>query len=205
MSNFYVYSVEQMPRFDLAGKRGYTVDNDYIHFNGIHLPTLEAKTWTRIDDRFRSVRHHDRTDRQGHVYHVFADELVKANTERMRPRGVLFTDHEPSAEEKRRLEQEALELNTQFRLETIQHYEDQVREHETGNPARTKPTPYELECYEVLGMERPYSVAAFKSQRDPGGAAANRFAEALEKLVAHLGAGGHSAQKATPSKPPVAA
>lgn len=203
MSTYFVYSVEQMPRFDLAGKRGYTVDNDYIHYNGIHLPTIEAKTWTRIDDRFKSLRHHDRTDRQGHTYHVFADEIVKANSERLRSRGVLFIDHEPTAAEKTRLEREALELNTQFRLETIQHYEDQVREHETGNPARTKPTPYELECYEVLGMERPYSVAAFKSQRDPGGAAANRFAEALEKLVAHLGAGGINAQKAAPSKPAV--
>jgi hypothetical protein len=198
MSNFYVYSVEPMPRVDLFAKRDYSPDNDYIHYNGIHLAPIDAKTWTRIDDRFKSLRHHDRTDRQGHTYHVFADEIVKANRERLGPRGVVFTDHEPSATEKLELEKLALERNLQFRLETIQHYEDQVREHETGNPARTKPTSYELECYEVLGMERPYSVAAFKSQRDPGGAAANRFAEALEKLVAHLGAGGHSAQKAAP-------
>lgn len=186
MSTFYVYTVEPMPRTDLHMKRDYNPANDRIAYNGIYLPPVEAKTWTRIEDRFKSLRHLDRSDRQGHVYHVFADELVKANQERLRPRGVVFTDHEPTAAEKATLEKEALDANIQFRLEAIQHYEDQVREHETGNPARTKPTTYELECYEVLGMERPYSVAAFKSQRDPGGAVTERFAAAMEKLVERL-------------------
>lgn len=206
MSNFWVYSVEAMPRVDLFNKRDYNPANDYIAFNGIYLPPIAAKTWTRIDDRFRSLRHHDRTDKQGHVYHVFADEIVKANQERLRPRGVIFTDHEPTAAEKSTLEQDALNANLQFRMEAIQFYEDQVREHETGNPARTKPTTYELECYEVLGMERPYSVAAFKSQRQPGEAVAERFSAALEKLVAHLSQKeAPSAKTAHTSKPAPAA
>jgi hypothetical protein len=202
VSNYYVYSVEPMPRTDLFGKN-YNPNNDYIAYNGIYLPPIEAKTWTKIDDRFRSVRHHDRTDRQGHAYHVFADEIVKANRERLLPRGILFTDHEPTTAEKDELEKKALDLNVQFRLEAIQHYEDQVREHDTGNPGRTKPTTYELECYEVLGMERPHSVAAFKSQRDPGAAAAIRFAEAMEKLLEQL-KGGTSAAKTHPSGKPAA-
>ena len=206
MSNYFVYSVEPMPRVDLFGKRDYNPANDYIAYNGIYLPPIAAKTWTRIDDRFASLRHHDRTDKQGHRYHVFADEIVKANQERLRPRGVMFTDHEPTAAEKAQLEQEALNNNLQFRMEVIQFYEDQVREHETGNPARTKPTTYELECYEVLGMERPYSVAAFKSQRQPGEAVAERFAAAMEQLIKHLQpkAEAHSA-KAPSSKPAPAA
>lgn len=186
MSTYYVYSIEPMPRVDLFSKRDYNPSNDYIGYNGIYIPPVEAKTWTKIEDRFRSLRHHDRTDRQGHVYHVFADEIVKANQARLEPRGVVFTDHEPTAAERATLEKQAQERNIEFRLAAIQHYEDQVREHETGNPARTKPTTYELECYEILGMERPYSVAAFKSQRQPGEAVAERFAAAMEKLVAHL-------------------
>ena len=201
MSDYWVYSVEPMPRTDLFSKRDYNPINDYISYNGIYLDPIPAKTWVKIPDRFRSLRHHDRTDKQGHVYHVFADEIVKANRERMGARGTIFTDHEPTAAEKPVLEKTALDANVEFRLAAIQHYEDQVREHETGNPARTKPTSYELECYEVLGMERPYSVAAFKSQRDPGAAAATRFAEALEKLLAHLGAGGTSAAKVATPKP----
>jgi hypothetical protein len=202
-SNYWVYTVEPMPRVDLFGARDYTPDNDWISFNGIHIGAIPAKTWVQIPSRFKSVRHHDRTDRQGHVYHVFADEIVKANQHRA-SRGVVFTDHEPSVEEKAALEKKAMEANTQFRMEQMQRYEDSVREHDTGNPSRTKPTTYELECYELLGIERPGSVAAFKSARQPGEAVAERFAAAMEKLIAHLGGGTGAAKAHTPGKPSAA-
>lgn len=207
MSEYWMYSVEPMPRLDLVatGKRDYTPDNDWIGFNGVHIGPVPAKTWVRIPDRLKSLRHHDRTDRQGHVYHVFADEIVKANQVRHAPRGVIFTDHEPSAEERTRLEKEAQAANVQFRMEAMQHYEDQVREHDTGNPARTKPTTYELECYELMGVERPGSVQAFKSQRQPGDAVAERILAALEKLLAGRDGGTSAAKAHTASKPAASA
>jgi len=171
-----------MPRIDLFGQRDYTPDNDWIGFNGVNIGPVPAKEWMKLPDRIKSLRHHDRTDRQGHTYHVFADEIVKANQHRT-PRGVIFLDHEPTAAEKVELEAQATKANIQFRMEAIQFYEDQVREHDTGNPARTKPTTYELECYELLGVERPGSIAAFKSQRQPGEAVAERFAAQMEKLI----------------------
>jgi hypothetical protein len=197
-STYWVYSVEPMPRVDLFGARDYTPDNDWISFNGVHIGAVPAKTWMQLPSRIKSLRHHDRTDRQGHVYHVFADEIVKANQHRAN-RGVIFLDHEPTAKEKLTLEARALEANTQFRMEAMQRYEDSVREHDTGNPSRTKPTSYELECYELLGIERPGSVAAFKSQRQPGEAVAERFTAAMEKLIERLGVGGTSATKAHPA------
>lgn len=204
-SDYWIYSVEPMPRVDLFSTRDYTPDNDWIGYNGVHIGPVPAKTWVNLPQRIKSLRHHDRTDRQGHPYNVFADEIVKANRARHAPRGVIFTDHEPTAAEKAILEKQALEANTQFRMETMQRYEDAVREHDTGNPSRTKPTSYELECYELLGIERPGSVAAFKSQRQPGEAVAERFAAAMEKLVAHLsGIGGSSAAKAHPAGKPTA-
>lgn len=185
MSTYFVYSVEPMPRVDLFSKRDYNPQNDYIAYNGIYLPPVEAKTWTTISDRFRSLRHLDRTDKQGHGYHVFADEIVKANAERLRPRGVLFLDHEPTAAERTALAKEALELNTQFRLDSIQQYEEALKEAE-ANGRSVKANTYVKECYSVLGMERPGSVEALRSQRQPGEAVAERFASAMEKLVAHL-------------------
>lgn len=196
MPDYYVYSVEPMPRLDFieAKKRDYTPDNDWISFNGIHIGPVPAKTWTRLQDRYKSLRHHDRTDRQGHAYNVFPDEIVKANAHRAN-RGVVFTDHAPTAEEKAELEKRAQEANIQFRMDAMQHYEDQVREHDTGNPSRTKPTTYELECYELLGVERPGSVAAFKSQRQPGEAVAEKILAALEKLLSTREAKPHPATK----------
>lgn len=183
--SYYVYSVEPMPRVDLFSKRDYNPINDYISYNSIYIDPIAAKTWTVLPDRMKSLRHHDRTDRQGHVYHVFADELVKANAERMRPRGVVFLDHEPTAAERPALEKEAMELNMQFRLDAIQFYEESMKEAESQG--RTlKANTYVKECYTILGMERPGSVESIRAQRQPGEAAADRFAAALEKLVAHL-------------------
>ena len=53
---------------------------------------------------------------------VFADEIVQANKERMKERGVIFTDHEPSHNEKLELEAEAEKRNLAFRLAAIQEY-----------------------------------------------------------------------------------
>lgn len=182
MSTFYVYSVEPMPRVDLHMKRDYNPLNDRIAYNGIYLPPIEAKTWTKIEDRFKSLRHHDRTDKAGHVYHVFADEIVKANQERLRPRGVVFLDHEPTSAECVELAQQALSLNMQFRLDTIQGYEEAMKEAE-ANGRTLKANTYVRECYELLNMEQPGSVAALRAQRQPGEAAAERFASAIEGAV----------------------
>jgi flagellar biosynthesis/type III secretory pathway protein FliH len=182
VANFWVYSVEPMPRVDLFATRDHNPANEYIGYNGIYIAPVEPKTWTRIPDKFRSLRHRDRTDKQGTTYHVFDDEIVKANQERLRPRGVLFTDHEPTAEERKELEERAAKLNMQFRLDTIQSYEEAMREAEANGRTVKAPT-YVKECYELLGMPRPGSAEAIRAQRQPGEDVADRIVAALEKLL----------------------
>jgi hypothetical protein len=187
MPTFYVYSHEPMPRTDLFEKRDYNPANDYIAFNGVWLNPVPAKTWTAIPDRIRSVRHRDRSDKAGTPYHVFADELVSANRERLGPRGVIFTDHLPDGAEKAELEATAEARNLQFRLDLIQQYEEALKEAE-ANGRTVKANTYLTECYNIAGMERPGSVEALRAQRQPGEAVANRLVEALEQLVNKMSA-----------------
>lgn len=200
MSTFYVYSIEPMPRVDLFSKRDYNPSTDYIAYNGIYLEAIPAKTWVKIPDRFRSLRHRDRTDKAGTPYHVFADEIVKANQERLRARGVVFTEAEPSADEKAKLEAEAEKLNLAYRLSCIQEYEEAIQR---ANATQTSPPlclSYTRECYDILGMERPGSVEALRAQRQPGEASADRIANAIEKALSRLlGAAKEGQASATPT------
>lgn len=185
MSNYYVYSWEPMPRVDLFSKRDYNPANDYIAYNGVYLDPTPAKTWTRIPDRFKSLRHLDRTDRQGHIYHVFADEIVQANRERLHPRGVLFADHLPEGTEKAELEAEAERLNTAFRLASITEYEEALKEAEHNGKSLRAGT-YVRECYQVCNMVMPNSAEAVLAQRQPGKAVADHLADALEKVFERM-------------------
>lgn len=182
MGNYWVYSVEAMPRTDLFMSRDYNPNNDYIGYNSIYIEPVPAKTWVRIPDKLRSLRHRDRTDKQGTIYHVFDDEIVKANQERLRSRGVLFTDHEPTAAEKAELEARAAKLNMQFRIDAIQNYEESMREAE-ANGRTLKANTYVKECYELLQLPRPGSAEAIRAQRQPGEDVADRIVAALEKLL----------------------
>lgn len=203
MGNFWIYSVEPMPRTDLFSSRDYNPTNDYVAYNGIYLEPVPAKQWTRIPDKFKSLRHRDRTDKQGTTYHVFDDEIVKANQERLRPRGVLFTDHEPTAVEKAELEDRAAKLNMQFRIDAIQQYEEAMREAE-ANGRTLKANTYVRECYELLQLPRPGSAEAIRAQRQPGEDVADRIVAALERLLSRK-VEAPSAPKATPSPKPAAA
>jgi len=204
VTTYYVYSHEPMPRTDLFASRDYNPASDYIGFNSLYIAPLEARTWTPLPDRLTSLRHYDRQDKQGHKYHVFPDEIVKANEDRLKPRGVIFLDHEPSPVEKFTLEAEAAKRNTQFRLDTIRAYEEVNREAEAnGRTARC--LTYTQECYKLLGMERPGSVEALRAQRQPGEAAADRFAKAIEdtfqKMLAAIEAKKEVASASSKSNP----
>lgn len=203
MGTYYVYSVEPMPRVDLFATRDYNPTNDYIAYNSIYLEPVPARTWTRIPDKFRSLRHRDRTDKQGTTYHVFDDEIVKANQERLRPRGVLFTDHEPTAAERAELEERAAKLNMEFRIAAIQTYEEGLREAE-ANGRTLRANTYTRECYKLVGLPMPGSAEAIRAQRQPGEDVADRIVAALVRLLETRKVEAPSA-KATPSPKPAAA
>jgi hypothetical protein len=65
----------------------------------------------------------------------------------------------------------------------VEWYENQVREKEVTGKGRTTPTPYEDECYTLLGLTKPYSVEAMRAQRHPGEAVGEQLVAALDRLM----------------------
>lgn len=179
--SYYAYTIEPMPRTDLFAKRDHNPATEYIGHNGIYLDPIPAKTWTKLPEHFKSLRHRDRADKQGTPYHVFISEIVEANRVRLEPRGVIFLDHEPTAEERAALEAQAAENNLKYRLGCVEEYETAMKEAEV-NGRTYRASTYVTECYKELDMERPGSVEALRAQRQPGEAAADRFAASLEKV-----------------------
>jgi len=176
---YWIYSSESLPNPAMMGKPGYTPDQEFIRWNGITLPLLMKNVWTKLPDSLFTIRRSDWKDRQGSEVEVHISRFKSIINQRFAPRGVIFLDHEPSAAEKEKLEAVSLELNHEFRKECVQEFENQCAEKQATGHGRNKPTPHENESYELLGLSKPYSVDAFKAQRQPGQEAAERIAAAM--------------------------
>lgn len=177
--SYWLYSVESFPHQTLIGKAGYTPE--YVNHAGIQL-TVEAEKWQELPTRWRQVMHRDWMDKRGTAENIMTEDMVKAINSRFSGRGLTILDHEPSATEKKKLETEAADANLAHRMRVIEQYEDQVREREVTGHGRTKPTPYEDECYTILGITKPYSVEAMRAQRHPGEAVGEQIVAALDRL-----------------------
>ena len=112
------------------------------------------------------------------------DDLFDRLRKRFENRGLVFLDHEPTIVEKVELEKDAYQKNLAFRMTIVEGYENAVREKEVTGKGRTTPTPYEDECYSVLGLTKPYSVEAMRAQRHPGEAVGEQIVAALQRLEA---------------------
>lgn len=194
--SYYIYSEEAFPNEELQGKPGYSPER--LMHAGIQL-AVHAKTWTKLPDRFSSVRHKDWVNRAGERYIVTIEDIVKPLEARFGNRGVIFLDHEPSAHEKAKFEHEAHEANLAYRMAAVEWYENQRHEKEVSGTGRTRPTPYEDQCYQILGLTKPYSVEAMRAQRHPGEAVGEQIVAALERLDARR-AEQAAAKPAAPSK-----
>jgi hypothetical protein len=198
----FIYSSEALPNEKMIGKPGYTPDNECIKWAGLTLPVIQAGKWQEMPETLHTLRRGDWRDRQGQPVEVHIRRFKGIIDANFAKRGVVFIDHEPSATEKEKLEAVSKDLNLQWRRSVIQEYEDQVREKEVTGHGRTKPTPYEDECYEVLNMKKPYSVDALQSQRDPGQKAAQQIADAISTSQKELVAALKDAMKPEPAKVP---
>lgn len=176
----YIYTTEAIPNEKLMGKPSYTPE--YIAAHGVQLAPLPAKQWVKLPDSWTNMVHKSWTDKAGTRERVFIDDIVKAITSRFNLRGVILIDHEPSAAEKKDFERQSEEANLAFRMKAVEWYENQVREKEVTGQGRTTPTAYENECYEVLGLTKPYSVEAMRAQRHPGEAVGEQIVAALDRL-----------------------
>jgi hypothetical protein len=177
--SYWIFSSEALPNPEMLGRPGYTPDSEYIRFGGIALPNIPKNKWMELPDSFTTIRRQDWKDKHGQEVDIPVRKFKGVIDGRFAERGVVFLDHEPTDYEKQVLKKASEELNMAWRRQCIQWYEDQVREKEVTGHGRTKPTPYEDECYEVMGMEKPYSVEAMRAQRNPGQEAATKIAEAI--------------------------
>lgn len=200
----WIYSTEALPNPAMMGKPGYTPDQEFIRWGGATLPPIPAKKWTRLPDSFSMLIHRDWRDKSGYEYEIpvqkFKPVVISG---RFAERGVIWLDDPlPKDATLRELEAISERLNLKWRMSCIQNYEDQVREKEVTGHGRTKPTPYEDECFDVLKMKKPYSVDALQAQRDPGAAAAQMIADAISKALSREREGAkvaHEEEKKVPA------
>lgn len=179
--SYWIYSSEALPNPKLIGKPGYTPDSEYIRFHGVHLGVIPEKQWMELPESLQTTRKRSWRD---------APEPIEVPIRQFRPivnsqfgaRGVILLDHEPNAVEKKELEAKSLAANLAHRMTVVEWYENQVREKEVTGQGRSKPTPYEDECYGILGLTKPYSVEAMRAQRHPGEAVGEQIVAALDRL-----------------------
>lgn len=179
--SWYIYSSEALPNPEMMGKPRYTPDSEYIKVQGIALPLIPKGKWMELPDEFTTIRRSDWKDKQGTevIVPIKRFKPIVESVERgFAERGVIMLDHEPSEAEKKRLEALSFELNMKFRKRQVEFYENQ-RQIALARQGTYDPTPYVDECYEMLGMKKPYSVEALQAQRDPGAEAARQIAAAM--------------------------
>lgn len=179
---YWIYSSEPLPNPELMGKIGYTPDSEYLRHGGFCLSQLPAETWVQLPNVTKTIRHRDWLDKRGTEERIYMDDVVGPLRTKFGKRGVVICDHEPSAEEKKKLQQESLDHYNAWLMECVENYENQVREKEVTGHGRTKPTPYEDMCYSILCLTKPYSVEAMRAQRHPGEAVGEQIVAALERL-----------------------
>lgn len=178
---YYIYSHDPMPNLEMMGKPRYTPDGDWIRAAGVTLPAIPAQTWVELDEddpRFKTIRRRDWRDRQGDQIEVSLRRFLPVVKSQFTERGVVMLDHKPSEQEQKALAHACGENNMNFRKKAIEFFENQ-RDMAKARQGTYDPTPYIDECYDVLGMKKPYSMEALKAQRDPGAEAANRIADAI--------------------------
>jgi hypothetical protein len=174
---YHLYSVESFPSDTLLGKPMYTPE--YLAHWGITLQDVKGGQWMEFKDNFYNTYHADWKDRAGTRRHIAGEDLFKALKQRFANRGVAIFDHAPTAAEKAIAEKDCMEKNLAFRMASVEAYENEVNEKKVTGHGRTKPTPYEDECYTLLGLTKPYSVEAMRAQRHPGEAVGEQIVAAL--------------------------
>jgi hypothetical protein len=177
---WFIFSTEALPNPQFMGLPGYTPDSEYIKFGGVTLPCLPKGQWLKLPDSFSTLRSYNWKQKPEEVdIPIRKFKGVIENPERgFAERGVILLDHEPTEVEKQRLERLSAELNQKFRKKHVEFYENQ-RQIALARQGTYPATPYVDECYEILRLEKPYSVEALQAQRSPGEKAAQQIADAI--------------------------
>jgi hypothetical protein len=184
----WVYSAESLPNEELIGKPGY--NPECFMWGGIRLPF--KKGWQKFPDTFTTIHRQSWRDRPIRDIIQMRDSddegktikgLARVIEERYASRGVVVLDHEPQPSEKLKLQIAADEANLAFRMQLVEQYEERLKQRAVGELVPVKVTPYEDECYDILGLTKPYSVEALRAQRHPGQAVGEQIVAALDRLM----------------------
>jgi len=187
---YWVYSPEALPNTELRGKPGY--NPECFQWNGVRLPLVAG--WQKFQETFfvhRRESWRDRPKRDTILMDDSEDDqgrnvkgLATMLKERFGNRGVVVCEKEPQPSEKLKLEQQAQEANLAFRMRFIEQYEERLKKRAVGELVPTEVTAYEDQCYDVLGLVKPYSVEAMRATRHPGEAVGEQIVAALDRLLA---------------------
>lgn len=180
--SWFIYSSEALPNPKFMGKPGYTPDGLYIRWGGIALPPIPAKTWVKLEDSYPTLRRRDWTDKRGEEVEIPIRRFKPIVDGRFAEMGVVMLDHEPSEAEKKSLEAVSHQENMKHRKRTVEFYEQQ-RDIAKAKQGSYPVNPYIDECYEMLGLDKPYSLEALEAQRNPGAQAAKNIAEAIKSAL----------------------
>lgn len=203
--SYFLYSPEPLPNPAMIGKPGYTPDSEYVGHAGWRI-TVEANKWIELPRTFRRFYHADWTDKRGRAEVVYMEDIAPAVQNKFGVRGLIVIDHEPTAEEKKKLEAQSADTNLAWRMRAVEEYEERLKQKAVGEKVQTRVTPYEDQCYEILGLTKPYSVEAMRAQRHPGEAVGEQIVAALDRLMKRKDEEAHKVEpKTTASKQPAPA
>ncbi len=157
---YYIYSVESFPSPTRPG--------EFIEVNRQRI-AVEAGKWTKLNPRYEFFQYTDYQDNQGRI-DTFADWQMAEEIARLyghRGVVVLQTDDINSAREREAKEREALAANRAHRKTIIEAFQLSRRERLVGGQGRIHPTPYEAECFDVLGVPVPDTLEEVQAARSP--------------------------------------
>lgn len=180
--SYWIWSSEALPNPKFLGKPRYTPDGSYIRWGGLALPYVPEKKWMKLPDSLSTIRRKDWKDRQGEEVEIPMRRFMPVVTSQFAEVGVIMLDHEPDEKEKAALEPVSRDLNLKWRKKQIEFFENQ-RDMAKARQGVYDPSPYVDECYEVLKMDKPYTVDALQALRDPGASAADRIATAISESL----------------------
>lgn len=175
---YWLYSIEAFPAPWQPGRVP-----EFIQVDGIQLPPLEAKTWFKLPEKSSRKLYADYQDRIGSDHIVFDWQMADFINAHWAKRGVVVVHEREKDANQENIETDAAKANVEFRRGVIEQFEFQLKERQVTGYGRNQPTPYELECYELIGLPKPYSIEAYRAERMPGDVAAAKIADAIERAL----------------------
>jgi|SRR5580704_7139582 hypothetical protein len=158
-----VYSCEDFPKWDEEN----ACMADYKQALGVQV-ILKANCWVELEDFYRHVRFESWMDAAGDGREsiVTGKEVAERLQGDFRSVGIVAGNLDKMTDKDReKVEGFAKENNLKHKRRFVDRFEEQFRTKMQGGPGRWRPNPYELQCYEALGLKPPDTVQKAPEER----------------------------------------